>query len=151
MTEGNKHLYIPSLSQVEFPSPDVNGLWYSGGESLLIGKIAKNIQISDSLKESTINSVPDIWARPILFKSALFDEKHPSHAKIQQEWRGMLSLLALHEIFDLKVEIGYFDLENNVYENDKFQKFVTALKSLSMDPVDWGQRVNWNHIFLNID
>jgi len=148
MTEGNKHLYIPSLSQVEFPSPDVNGLWYSGGESLLIGKIAKNIQISDSLKESTINSVPDIWARPILFKSALFDEKHPSHAKIQQEWRGMLSLLALHEIFDLKVEIGYFDLENNVYENDKFQKFVTALKSLSMDPVDWGQRVNWNHIFL---
>ncbi|HPS31306.1 MAG TPA: hypothetical protein PLZ43_13690, partial [bacterium] len=77
MTEGNKHLYLPSLSQVEFPSPDESGLWYSGGEALLIGKIAKNIQISDSLKESTINSVPDIWARPLLFKSALFDNKHP--------------------------------------------------------------------------
>ncbi|HPS30937.1 MAG TPA: hypothetical protein PLZ43_11825 [bacterium] len=60
----------------------------------------------------------------------------------------MLSLLALHEFYDVKVEIEYIDLENNVYENAKFQKFVTALKSLSMEPIDWGQRVNWNHMFL---
>ena len=52
-----------------------------------------------------INSIPDIWARPLLFEMALLDvpaaeEKsrgHLLHKRVLGEWRGLLALLALRQ------------------------------------------------------
>lgn len=48
--------------------------------------------------EFEVNSIPDMWARPILFSMALFDPNHALHARVQGEWRGLLALLALREL-----------------------------------------------------
>lgn len=48
-----------------------------------------------------VNSIPDIWARPLLFEMALFDEKHQLHARTLGEWRGLLALLALKNVKNL--------------------------------------------------
>jgi hypothetical protein len=52
-----------------------------------------------------INSIPDIWARPLLFEMALFGipavdgsyEGHLLHKRVLGEWRGLIALLALRE------------------------------------------------------
>jgi hypothetical protein len=52
-----------------------------------------------------INSIPDIWARPLLFEMALFDvpasdgsyEGHLLHKRVLGEWRGLIAMLALKE------------------------------------------------------
>lgn len=60
-----------------------------------------------------INSIPDIWARPLLFEMALFDKPAPGnlysghllHKRVLGEWRGLMAMLALREaghIQDLK-------------------------------------------------
>jgi hypothetical protein len=51
--------------------------------------------------ESEINSIPDMWARPMLFEMALFDREHVLHERIRGEWRGMLAMLALKEVTKL--------------------------------------------------
>jgi len=48
-----------------------------------------------------INSIPDIWARPLLFQMALFDGSHPLHERTLGEWRGLLAMLALKAVKNL--------------------------------------------------
>ncbi len=52
--------------------------------------------LSDSLSteevEFEVNSIPDMWGRPILFEMALFDKAHPIHQRVMGEWRGMLAM-----------------------------------------------------------
>ena len=44
-----------------------------------------------------VTSVPDMWARPLLFTMALYHDSHPVHNLIVGEWRGLLAMLALRE------------------------------------------------------
>ncbi len=64
-------------------------------------------RISRSLKteqlEFEINSIPDMWARPILFEMALLDPTHSLHHRILGEWRGLMALIALKELRKLKL------------------------------------------------
>mgnify|MGYP001766216573 CR=1 FL=1 len=143
-----KHLYLPSLSAKAIQDPLENGLWFSGNKEFLMSKIAEHIEVSDALKQSTINSIPDVWARPLLFKSALTNKKHPIHEKIKQEWRGLLSLLALHEVYQEEVEIEHLDLKTYETNSVKFKKFVNALLKLDLEPVEWDHPYEWNQVFL---
>ena len=62
-------------------------------------------QIGDSLWVEEVNneiigidSIPDIWARPLLFQMALFDNDHLLHKRVLAEWRGFFAMVALKEI-----------------------------------------------------
>ena len=59
-------------------------------------------KLSNSIKVEEINpnyleidSIPDMWARPLLFEMALFDGEHLLHPRMLAEWRGLLALIAL--------------------------------------------------------
>src|SRR2546421_1310485 len=62
-------------------------------------------KLSSGLKvdpiETEINSIPDMWARPMLFEMALSNAQHVLHKRILGEWRGLLALLALKEVAGL--------------------------------------------------
>ncbi|MFL6335837.1 MAG: hypothetical protein ACJ754_21210 [Pyrinomonadaceae bacterium] len=66
---------------------------------------AELINLSDGLKveraETQINSIPDMWARPLLFEMALLDPKHLLHERVRGEWRGLLAILALKEVMSI--------------------------------------------------
>ena len=47
-----------------------------------------------------IDSIPSMWARPLLFEMALYNDRHPVHTRILGEWRGLLAMLALKEWCD---------------------------------------------------
>jgi cell division ATPase FtsA len=43
-------------------------------------------------------SIPDIWARVLLFEMALYEPTHPLHDRIMNEWKGFLAVLALRDL-----------------------------------------------------
>lgn len=45
-----------------------------------------------------INSIPDIWARPLSFEMALTDTDHLLNKRVLAEWRGLLAMIALKEV-----------------------------------------------------
>ena len=47
-------------------------------------------------EDARINSIPDLWARPLLFQLALYDERHSLHKRTVGEWRGLLAVLAFN-------------------------------------------------------
>jgi hypothetical protein len=62
-------------------------------------------QLGSGLKvdkvETEISSIPDMWARPMLFEMALLNHEHVLHQRILGEWRGLLAMLALKEVVRL--------------------------------------------------
>jgi hypothetical protein len=70
-----------------------------------------------------INSIPDVWARPLLFEMALFDNTHALHDRIHGEWRGLLAMIALKAvkgINNLSVKPLRVELNNNPAQNTIF-------------------------------
>ncbi len=72
-----------------------------------------------------IDSIPDMWARPLLFEMALYDPTHPLHERILGEWRGLLALLALRalrglaEVQFVPVDIPRIEEEKDAREKEK--------------------------------
>jgi hypothetical protein len=63
-------------------------------------------KLSSGLKvdkvETEISSIPDMWARPMLFEMALLNRDHVLHERIVGEWRGLLGMIALKDVLGLK-------------------------------------------------
>ena len=98
------HAVLPGL-RGGFRIPNQVGVW-DGRASDDLEALSANLVVGDSVGE--INSIPDVWARPILFQMALCDAPaHPNEPQIQQvtaihkrvlgEWRGLLAVLALKD------------------------------------------------------
>lgn len=103
-----KHPFLPRLKSstdsaktTKLASIPERGVWQIGG------KVDLN-DLSNSLEIDTIDpdyievdSIPDMWARPILFEMAFFNKDHLLHQRFIDEWRGLLAMLALKEIRNL--------------------------------------------------
>lgn len=91
-------LYLPKLFEnANVGKPSENGRWETK-DKRLIADLAKGIDIGERPSTSNISSIPDVYARPLLFQSAFGNAHHPLHRRVVQEWRGLLSLLALHGV-----------------------------------------------------
>ncbi len=142
------HLYLPQLSERSFPAPQSIGTWSVSSESGLMSKIAGTIQLSTQAESRPITSIPDIWARPILFANTLFWEGSPGHADVVQEWRGLLSLIALRQMYGEQGQhLTLRSLRLSQIENCDVLK--TALEKLIPAPVEWkGFEAGWEDVIL---
>ena len=93
--------YLPKLVGTNVAPPRREGVWGTQ-EDRIVTDLANSIDIGEPLADGQngpdISSIPDVYARPLLFQSAFRNERHPAHYGCVQEWRGLLSLLALHEV-----------------------------------------------------
>ncbi|GEM_PF-632906 len=81
-----------------------NGEWRVG-TSAELSALSKSLEIDEfDLSYLEVDSIPDMWARPILFEMAFFNEHHLLHKRIVAEWRGLLTMLALKEIRHLPID-----------------------------------------------
>jgi|GEM_PF-6325618 len=101
----NNRLLLPKLNDGDstVPALDRAGTWGKGATKLL-ADVAASLKVP-SLPETarSIDSIPDLWARPLLFRTALYDANHPLHQRILGEWRGLLAILALKERLGLSL------------------------------------------------
>lgn len=144
MPEFNKHLYLPQLQfeTANLAIPEASGVWKNNDRKIIRG-ISDAIIVGDDAKTRGISSIPDIWARPLMFQSALSpDTHHPLSDRVTQEWRGLLSLLALCKIKGYGIEILPVKLEDD--------PFSFSLKRLAPAPVrlQSGASYSWTDAFL---
>lgn len=132
MTE---HLFLPTLSKTETGiTLPKKGQWADMGSKIILD-IANGIEITEKASKRGISSIPDIWARPLMFQSAIRqNSKHPLKERLINEWRGLMSLLALSDFkkYDLTV-VPVELLRNPKIKNEIKSKsiFVNALLSLA--------------------
>src|SRR5580658_3844538 len=90
------HPYLPkrkSGTGDRFPVPQASGAWDERPTQL--GHLAESVEIP--FGPQRIYSIPDPWARALLFDRALYDDQHKLHSIILGEWRGLLALIGLRE------------------------------------------------------
>ncbi len=125
------HHFLPSLDPDAggggVPMPGTAAQWVDRPSGLL-QSIANGISVDDSATTRGVSSVPDVWARALLFQSAL-RPTHPLHTQAVADWRGLLSLLALREIYGYDVEVVPVSLTGS-------GKLERALRSLAPASVD---------------
>jgi hypothetical protein len=140
-----KHLYLPKiLTGANIDEPVSNALWEDKQKKIVLA-ISDGIEIDETAQTRGVSSIPDIYARPLTFLGALRSDKHPLRKRIVQEWRGLLSLLALYKV---KSDLGNLTI-TPVLLND--EKFSVALKNLAPKSVKLqknGPEYSWTDILL---
>ena len=92
------HSYLPSLlegNDNQLAKPAQAGVWNDDQGTRRLKQLADAIKVPPGT--TRIHSIPDPWARAILFDRALFDPKHTLHREIMGEWRGLLAIFGLRE------------------------------------------------------
>lgn len=92
-----------------------------------------------------IDSIPCMWARPLLFEIVLYDTDHPMHDIIVGEWRGLLTMLALKERknFPLTTQLIKIPSDND----GKTPEFLRVLRKL-MPEHKLDQNTTWENLYL---
>jgi hypothetical protein len=136
------HHYLPSLGpESNVPMPPTSAHW-SAQPSGLLQAVGNGIAVDDSATARGVSSVPDVWARAVLFQAAL-RPSHPLHAQAVADWRGLLSLLALREVYGYDVEVVPVNLTGG-------GKLPAALRTLAPPPVELepGKPYGWTDVLL---
>ena len=94
-----------------------------------LNNIADNLAVTkiDS-KFIDIDSIPSMWARPLLFEIALYDDEHPMHECVVGEWRGLLAMLALKERRKFSLETRLITIPDG--DDGGTPEFLSALRKL---------------------
>lgn len=150
------HFFLPEMTlDKKITPPSKAGLWKNDAKSVIRG-ISDAIVIGENAQG--VSSIPDIWARPLMFQNFLFSVYKKRNPKMElkqsltalekrafQEWKGLLSILALKNTklkFD-RIEVVPFSPN----ENDRFCR---ALKTLSPRPIvlEKNKEYSWIDVLL---
>lgn len=110
---------------IQWPTPV--GTWQQEEDINRLDMFANNLDVSQAAVDTDLlNSVPTPWARLLLFESALYRTSHPSHRDIEDQWRGLLGVLALADPLQLKLTVKPFRLGN--YQSSNIGRSFAALR-----------------------
>lgn len=139
--------YFPMLPKVSGDESkilgDVAGVWKDTDINFLQG-LADGLDCGESLKDmGSVDSIPDMWARPLLFKMALFDFDAARqfitglHEKVLGEWRAILAMLALKDFKRLDLQAEQVNLLDDRSEPAKILKSLAPQESITGDKSAW--------------
>lgn len=139
--------YFPMLPKVNEDISkilkDQAGIWKETDINFLLG-LANSLDCGESIKDmGSVDSIPDIWARPLLFKMALFDLEPTKqfvtglHEKIRGEWRALLAMFALKDLKRLDLKAEQVNLPENQSDLAKILKSLAPQESLSGNKNSW--------------
>lgn len=104
---------LPKLSVKAPIAPVIAGQWEDAtgplGTTHFLKGLADGLEVANNERKiDSIDSIPDIWARPILFRMALFASTGfdaSLHKKVLGEWRALLAMLALQDTRHLRLTV----------------------------------------------
>ncbi|MBR4151609.1 MAG: hypothetical protein IKT98_01460 [Selenomonadaceae bacterium] len=139
--------YFPMLPKVNEEVSkilkDQAGIWKETDINFLQG-LANSLDCGESIKDmGSVDSIPDIWARPLLFKMALFDFEPTKqlvtglHEKVRGEWRALLAMLALKNFKQLDLRAEQVNLLENNSDLAEILKSLAPTDSLTGDKSAW--------------
>ena len=112
-----KKVLPPLNEQNQIPNISTSGEW-KVEDSTFLEKLAKGLKMGgeEVVSASEIVSVPDVWARVLIVRNGLLDNR----SSVVNEWRGTLALLALapyySHVYKLSSDIvNIQDIKNNPF------------------------------------
>lgn len=140
-----KHLYLPRLvTGASISEPAQDAVW-DNKERSIIQDIGNGIEVDEIAQTRGVSSVPDIYARPLTFLGAFTSEKHPLRKRVIQEWRGLLSLLALHKV---NPDFGNISVKSVELKNDRFSRALKNLAPKEIKLQEDGAAYKWTDFLL---
>ena len=107
------HPMLPKVGDASKVVSDVAGVWKEADVNFLRG-LADGLDCGESIAEmGSVDSIPDVWARPLLFRMALFDVTGfvtGLSEKVRGEWRALLAMFALKDFKGLDLRAERIDL-----------------------------------------
>ena len=112
-----KKVLPPLNEQNQIPNISASGEW-KVEDATFLDKLAKGLKMGgeEVVSASDIVSVPDVWARVLIVRNGLLDNR----ASIVNEWRGTLALIALapyySHVYNLSSDIvNIQDIKSNPF------------------------------------
>ena len=122
------------------------GTWVKVLDNAL-NNIAANLSvIKIPAKFIDIDSIPCMWARPLLFEIALYDKDHPMHDCVVGEWRGLLAMLALKEQRKFPLTTKLIEIPDG--DGKKASEFIQALRKLLPQQTLDAVGTKWDKLYL---
>ena len=139
--------YFPMLPKVNEDVSkilkDQAGIWKETDINFLQG-LANSLDCGESIKDmGSVDSIPDMWARPLLFKMALFDLEPTKqfvtglHEKVRGEWRALLAMLALKDFKQLDLRAEQVNLLEEKSDLAEILKSLAPQESLNGNKSAW--------------
>jgi len=100
--------YLPKRKGEIGSNPRQRGTWEQNDR--LLRELPDDLAIEGSVETEVLTAIPTVWARPLLFAEALFDENHPLHRDVENEWRGILGTVALAGSYHLNLRAKKLDI-----------------------------------------
>ena len=134
---------LPKVNDAAKVLRDEAGVWKSTDINFL-RSLADGLDSGDSIRDmGSIDSIPDMWARPLLFRLALFDAEPTKqfvtglHEKVRGEWRALLAMFALKNFKQLDLKARQVNLLEDRSELATILKSLAPTESLSGDKNAW--------------
>lgn len=108
--------FLPALDQsLQPPVPNGTDSWASHDGGLgILSKYSGSLAVpSMAVRPERLKSVPSPWARLLLFEQALMNKRHPAHARVQSEWRGVMGVIGLAPHLNVSVRTRQVDLSSS--------------------------------------
>ncbi len=103
------------LPKLKFDDTDIKpgsaGEW-NLQHSTAFQDVASSLEVASPGRDSTVSSIPDMWARPLSMEMALYNDKYPLRIRMIEEWQGMLAALALAEVRNFNIKAELIELGN---------------------------------------
>ena len=122
---------------------DFAGKWQENNTGDFLSKLANSLEVADAQNLEVISSIPDVWARPLLFRMALFGIEDAREfikgltKKIEGEWRSILAMFALKELKQVNLKVEYVDLAADDSNMAKVLKALVPKESINADVNSW--------------
>lgn len=124
-----------------FAGPSRPGEWLESGRLFDLADSLDNN--TDAIDIDRLKSLPDPWARPLLFNQALTTRDHIAKAGARTQWRGLLALVALRHFYPQTylLSVQTVDLTDQRVGNGKFRQVLRALAPVDsiISGVDWNR------------
>ena len=129
------HPLLPRLTKDNTVGSPRAGNW-TKKEAVVLELISQSLDVKESDITSAdvstdVDSIPSMWARPLLFEMALYDSNHTIHERISGEWRGLLAMLALKEWSDFSLTTEPIEIPDvDTVDDVPVPEFLRALHQL---------------------
>lgn len=122
------------------------GQWAVSDDPAFLDSLVRSLAQGAPLENvRSIDSIPHVWAKPLLFKMALFDNAHEFvvglNSHVTGEWRALLAMLALKDVLHLNLTVSHVDLTKAVEDiapvAEVFRRLAPTNEALDGNDAAW--------------